>query len=264
MHPFLSSLCLSLPLLLGTVPAAHAQISLGVGIDLPGVSIGIQLPVFPELQRVPGYPVYYAPQVQGNYFFYDGLYWVYVNDDWYASDWYNGPWHRAARDVVPLFVLRVPVRYYRQPPVYFGGWRRDAPPRWDDHWGREWQQRRPGWDRWDRRAVPPPAPLPEYQRKYPQSRYPQDLERQRSIRVDNDPRPRREPVMRRDAPQRGEDRSTDASRGNPRDGARDDNATPRRDAQRPDDRRQDNRGNGNRGNDSRGNDNKRNDDRRER
>ena len=275
MHPFLSSLCLSLPLLLGAVPAAHAQISLGIGIDLPGVSIGIQLPVFPELQRVPGYPVYYAPQVQGNYFYYDGLYWVYDNDDWYASDWYNGPWHRAARDVVPLFVLRVPVRYYRQPPVYFGGWRRDAPPRWDDHWGREWQQRRPGWDRWDRRAVPPPAPLPVYQRKYPQSRYPQDLERQRSIRDDNDPRPRREPVMRRDAPppqvqrpqvqqppreppqsrppQRGEApaRGDDRTQGPPRGAPRDD--------RRPDDKRE-----GNRGNDNRGNDNKRNDDRRER
>ncbi|MBT9502792.1 MAG: hypothetical protein IV092_16215 [Burkholderiaceae bacterium] len=47
------------------------------------------------------------------------------------------------RDLVPVFVLRVPVRYYRQPPPYFRGWRADAPPRWGDHWGLDWAQQRP-------------------------------------------------------------------------------------------------------------------------
>jgi len=56
-----------------------------VGIALPGVSIGINVPVYPELVRVPGYPVYYAPQLGANFFFYDGMYWVYQGDDWYAS-----------------------------------------------------------------------------------------------------------------------------------------------------------------------------------
>jgi hypothetical protein len=32
----------------------------------------------PQLILVPGYPCYYAPQVNSNYFFYDGLYWVYA------------------------------------------------------------------------------------------------------------------------------------------------------------------------------------------
>ncbi len=41
------------------------------------VSIGINLPVYPNLVVVPGYPVYYAPQLQANFFFYDGMYWVY-------------------------------------------------------------------------------------------------------------------------------------------------------------------------------------------
>lgn len=43
------------------------------------VSIGINLPVYPQLVVVPGYPVYYAPWLQSNYFFYDGLYWIYQN-----------------------------------------------------------------------------------------------------------------------------------------------------------------------------------------
>jgi hypothetical protein len=158
-------------MLLGPLTPAVAQVSIGIG--LPNVSIGVNLPVYPRLVRVPGYPVYYAPSVDSNYFFYDGMYWVYQGDNWYASSWYNGPWALVAPEAVPAFVLRVPVRYYRQPPVYFQGWQRDAPPRWGEHWGHDWEQRRGGWDRWNRRAAPPPAPLPTYQRQYSGNRYPQ-------------------------------------------------------------------------------------------
>jgi len=114
-----------LSMLLGSVTSAQAQISVGVGISLPGVNIGINVPAYPQFVQVPGYPVYYAPQMNSNYFFYDGLYWVYQGDNWYASSWYNGPWQLMAPEYVPLFVLRIPVRYYRRPPVYFRGWRAD-------------------------------------------------------------------------------------------------------------------------------------------
>lgn len=163
--------------------SAVAQVSIGIG--LPSVSIGINMPVYPRLVAVPGHPVYYAPRVQANYFFYDGMYWVYQNDNWYGSSWYNGPWSLVGPEAVPVFVLRIPVRYYRQPPAYFRGWRPDAPPRWGDHWGREWEQRRSGWDRWDRRAVPAPAPLPAYQRQYSGDRYPQQMERQQELHERN-------------------------------------------------------------------------------
>lgn len=169
-------------MLFGSAPPAAAQVSIGIGV--PGVSIGINLPLYPELVQVPDYPVYYAPQVDSNYFFYDGMYWVYQSDNWYASSWYNGPWGLVDRDVVPLFVLRVPVRYYRAPPGYFRGWRADAPPRWGDHWGNDWQQRRSGWDRWSRNAVPAPAPLPVYQRQFSGDRYPR-LEQQRTLQTQN-------------------------------------------------------------------------------
>jgi len=157
-------------LLFCSIGPAAAQVS--VGVAFPGVSIGINLPVYPNLVRVPGYPVYYAPRVASNYFFYDGMYWVYERDNWYASTWYNGPWALVAPEVVPLYVLRVPVRYYRQPPAYFGGWQANAPPRWGEHWGSSWEQSRSGWDNWNRRAVPAPAPLPVYQRQYSGNRYP--------------------------------------------------------------------------------------------
>ena len=162
-----------------SVMSAEAQVSIGIG--LPNVSIGINLPLFPELVPVPGYPVYYAPRMDSNYFFYDGMYWVYQNDNWYASSWYNGPWGFVEPNVVPLYILRVPVRYYRQPPVYFRGWQSNAPPRWGQHWGRGWEQQRRGWDRWNRSAAPARAPLPAYQRQYSGDRYPR-VEQQQALR----------------------------------------------------------------------------------
>jgi len=169
-------------MLFGPVTSAVAQVSIGIG--LPGVNIGINLQSYPQLVQVPGYPVYYASRLDSNFFFYDGAYWVYERDNWYASSWYNGPWGLVGPEVVPLYVLRIPVRYYRDPPEYFRGWRRDAPPRWGNHWGRDWEQHRRGWDKWDRKTAPAPAPLPVYQRKYAGDRYPQ-AERQRELHSRN-------------------------------------------------------------------------------
>jgi hypothetical protein len=156
-------------MVLCSVASAAAQVTISIGIDLNA---------YPELVPVSGYPVYFAPRVDANYFFYDGAYWVYERDSWYRSSWYNGPWQFVAPESVPLFILRVPVRYYRQPPAYFGGWHSDAPPRWGDHWGNAWEERRRGWDRWNRSAVPAPAPLPVYQRQYSGDRYPRAEEQQ--------------------------------------------------------------------------------------
>ena len=168
-------------MLLCLANSAAAQVSIGIG--LPNLSIGINLPLFPQLVRVPGYPVYYAPQVNGNYFFYDGMYWVYLDDNWYASSWYNGPWALVQPYYVPMFILRIPVSYYRQPPAYFRGWRSNAPPRWGQHWGRDWEQRRSGWDRWNRASAPVPAPLPVYQQQYSGDRYPRVVEQQQALRT---------------------------------------------------------------------------------
>jgi hypothetical protein len=125
----------ALLLLLGAVaPAvapADAQVSVSIGV--PSIDIGIHLPALPALTLVPGSPVYYAPSVNGNFFFYDGMYWVNQNDNWYSSSWYNGPWALVDPDIVPAFILQVPVRCYRRPPAYFHGWAASAPPRWAEH-----------------------------------------------------------------------------------------------------------------------------------
>ena len=167
-----------LAMLLCSATSAEAEVSVFIGT--PHVSIGINLPLYPHLVPVPGYPVYYAPRLQANYFFYDGMYWVYQDDNWYASSWYNGPWWFVEPYYVPLFVLRIPARYYLLPPVYFRGWRPNAPPRWGHHWGPDWERQRRGWDRWQRNYVPARAPLPTYQREYSGDRYPQ-LEQQQTL-----------------------------------------------------------------------------------
>ncbi len=156
---------------------APAQVEAGVS-----VSIGFNIPVYPNLVPVPGYPVYYDPAANSNYFFYDGLYWVYQDDNWYSSSWYNGPWQLTDPDQVPLFVLRVPVRYYRQPPIYFRGWIADSPPRWGEHWGNDWRARHNGWSHWDHDNAPHAAPLPSYQRQYSGEHYPHVEDQQRAIR----------------------------------------------------------------------------------
>jgi hypothetical protein len=162
--------------LAGLTPAA-AQVTFGFSSG--PVSIGINVPTYPSLVQIPGYPVYYAPGVPTNYFFYDGLYWVFANGTWYESNWYNGPWYPVEPDAVPLFLLRVPVRYYHRPPAFFRGWRADAPPHWEEHWGRGWAEHHRDWNRWDRAHVPRAAPLPTYQRRYSGERYPRDADQAR-------------------------------------------------------------------------------------
>jgi hypothetical protein len=183
------------------VSPAAAQVSIGIG--LPGVSIGINMGSYPELAPVPNYPVYYAPKGDVNLFFYDGMYWAYQRDSWYASSWYNGPWGLVGPEAVPAFVLRIPVRYYRHPPAAWAGWQRDAPPRWGERWGQEWEQHRKGWNQWDRHAAQTRAPLPVYQRQYSGNRYPREEQQQQVLLRDKYRYQPKEPVVREHYQQHG-------------------------------------------------------------
>jgi hypothetical protein len=194
---------LLLALAIWSYPLASSQAQVSVGIGLPNVSIGVNFAAYPQLVPIPGYPVYYDPNANYNYFFYDGLYWAFWNDNWYASSWYNGPWALVDPYNVPLFVLRVPVRYYHVRPAYFGGWAMDAAPHWGEHWGNSWQQRRVGWDNWNRSSVPAPAPLPLYQRQYSGDRYPRAIAQQQTIRTQNYHYQPREAVTRQTFQQQG-------------------------------------------------------------
>lgn len=167
------------------------------------VTLGVHLSRYPDLVVIPGMPVLYDPHLSANYFFYEGSFWVFEEDDWYRSDWYNGPWIRIERDDVPVFLLRIPVRYYNRPPLYFHPWAMEMAPRWSLRWGKHWEKRHRGWDRWDTRRAPPPAPPPEFQQQYPRERYPTSPDMQQRLREQHyryRPRePRNQPPLQRGA-----------------------------------------------------------------
>lgn len=163
-------------------PAALADaVRADVHVGFSNADIGVHIGSYPRLTAIPGHPVYYAPRLRANLFFYDGMYWVFHDDLWYASSWYDGPWSHVHPIAVPAYILRIPVRYYRYPPPYFRDWKRDAPPRWRQYWGNDWERQRRGWDRWDPRAAPSPAPLPVYQRRYSGDGYPRQIDRQHEL-----------------------------------------------------------------------------------
>lgn len=177
--PKIRNTVILLGMLMTSVACVNTPVS--VGAAFPHTRIGFNLPFYPELVVVPGYPVYYAPSLEVNFFFYDGIYWIYQDDNWYLSSWYNGPWGFVQPEAVPLVILQLPVSYYRQPPAYFSGWQLDAPPRWGDHWGRDWEQHRSGWDKADRHVDVKPAPLPIYQKQYSGNQYPKLEKQQQEI-----------------------------------------------------------------------------------
>ncbi len=149
------------------------------------VHVGIEISAYPQLVLVPGFPVYYAPEVRANYFFYDGDFWLF-DEHWYRSPWYDGPWERVERDDVPDVILQIPIRYYVAPPAFFFGWSIVAAPHWGEHWGHDWERRRHGWDRHEHRErYGVPAPLPDYQRHFNGGQYPRERERQHELQHRN-------------------------------------------------------------------------------
>jgi hypothetical protein len=158
--------------MLHSVPSWSDEVRLGIHINLP---------VYPELVVIPGYPVYYAPRLDANYFFYDGSYWLFQDDNWYESEWYDGPWRLVEPVDVPVFILRIPVFYYRVPPAYFFSWQSDEPPHWGDRWGQDWEDHRQGWDKWNHHIRRKPAPLPLYQRNYAGEDYPRHFDEQQKL-----------------------------------------------------------------------------------
>lgn len=81
----------------------------------------------PQLVVVPGTPVYYAPGLNVNFFYYGGQYYTLHNNAWFVATVYNGPWTFLAAEYVPQPVLAVPVQYYKVPP---GHWKKHGPPPW--------------------------------------------------------------------------------------------------------------------------------------
>ena len=105
------------------VAAAGADVKIDIGIGVPP----IVLTTPPSLVVVPGTPVYYAPDVSANVFFYKGRYYTVANGVWSMAPAYGGPWAVIQIGQVPAPVVAVPVEYYKIPP---GQLKKHGPPPW--------------------------------------------------------------------------------------------------------------------------------------
>lgn len=94
------------------ISAADVDVHIGIGAPLPIVVI--QEP--PAVVLVPGMPVYYAPDVGINLFFYSGRWYRKHNGHWYIATYYNGPWAYLSAQRVPAVFIHLPADYYRIPP----------------------------------------------------------------------------------------------------------------------------------------------------
>lgn len=107
-------LCALLP-----APARAADVHIGINIGVPPPP-PVVLEAPPPLIVVPRSPVYYAPQLPYNYFYYHGTYYTLHDGAWFSAASFGGPWGYVAVGRVPRPILAVPVRYYRVPPGHGG------------------------------------------------------------------------------------------------------------------------------------------------
>src|SRR5437667_10199884 len=93
-------------------PARATDVHIGINIGTlpPPPPVVVEAP--PPLVVVPRTPVYYAPALPYNYFYYGGLYYTLHEDHWFYAASFNGPWSFVTIEHVPRPILAVPVPYY--------------------------------------------------------------------------------------------------------------------------------------------------------
>ena len=102
--------------------------SFSVGVRIESVNLGIFVGDPPAMVSIPGTPVYHAPSVPHNYFYYRWQYYLFHQGAWFVAANCNGPWTVIALDHVPKPILAVPVTYYKVPQ---GHWKKSVgPPPW--------------------------------------------------------------------------------------------------------------------------------------
>jgi hypothetical protein len=103
--------------------ATASDVKINIGLGVPP----LVLTAPPQLVVVPGTPVYYAPDVSANLFFYKGRYYTVANGVWAMAPAYTGPWAVIQIGQVPAPVVAVPAEYYKIPP---GQLKKHGPPPW--------------------------------------------------------------------------------------------------------------------------------------
>lgn len=120
------------PLCLGVALAAAAALLPASAAARTDIHFDVHIGTPPQLVVVPQTPVYYAPALPYNYFFYGGQYYIFQQGTWSYGPTYNGPWAVIPVQYVPRPILAVPVTYYKARP---GHWKKHGPPPWAPAWG---------------------------------------------------------------------------------------------------------------------------------
>jgi hypothetical protein len=98
----------------GPVHANGVNIGINIGVPVPPPAIVVPAP--PHFVVVPSTPVYYAPALGVDLFYYGGRYYRHHDGAWFMAPGYRGPWRYLAFEHVPRPVLGVPAPYYHVPP----------------------------------------------------------------------------------------------------------------------------------------------------
>jgi len=93
---------------------AEVDVSVNIGLPLPAVVISAP----PAVVMIPGTPVYFAPDVEVDIFFYRGYWYRPYRERWYRATHYNGPWRYIAPRAVPSVIVNVPPDYRHIPPSH--------------------------------------------------------------------------------------------------------------------------------------------------
>ena len=116
--------CAAFWLWLAAPGLAGVNVNVGIGIPVPLPVVVVPAP--PAMVIVPGTPVYYAPGLDVDVFFYGGYWWTPHQGYWFRSNNYNGPWEGMAHP--PAAMVHMP-RDYRQmvvkeKPIPYGQWKK--------------------------------------------------------------------------------------------------------------------------------------------
>ncbi len=86
---------------------SDAGIGVSIGIPLPG----LRLAAPPDLAIIAGTPVYFAPDIQADLYFYHGNWYRPYGGEWYVSAEFGGPWGHVAIGNVPPPLVDLPPDY---------------------------------------------------------------------------------------------------------------------------------------------------------
>jgi hypothetical protein len=120
---------------LASAGPAAAGMNVNIGIEVPLPVIVVSAP--PAVVVIPGTPVYYAPGLQADIFFYQGFWWTPNRGAWFRAQSYDGPWAAVPGRRVPPAFGHLPPNYREavahERPIPYGQFKK--------HW-QEWDRDR--------------------------------------------------------------------------------------------------------------------------